>query len=137
MGENPPQSEVKRYENEIRNHVPLGTGGLPQFDWIFLGMGSDGHTASLFPGAITLLEKEALCVIAEHPTSGQKRISLTLPVINNAKRISFLVTGAEKATIVREILKKSPSSLNYPAAKVKPFNGVLEWYLDTSAAKGL
>src|SRR3990170_3090509 len=137
MGENPPQSEVHRYEKEIKTHLPLAENELPQFDRVFLGMGNDGHTASLFPGSPTLLEKEAACVIAEHPTSGLKRISLTLPVINNAKRISFLVTGEEKATIVREILKKSPSSLNYPAAKVKPFNGVLEWYLDKSAAKGL
>ncbi len=137
MGENPPQSEARRYEKEIQDHVPVSKNGLPQFDWIFLGMGKDGHTASLFPGAPTLHEKEAVCVIAEHPDTGQTRISLTLPVINNAKRISFLVTGDEKATIVREILQKRPSYLNYPAAKVKPFNGVLEWYLDNSAAKDL
>lgn len=137
MGENPPQSEVKRYEKEIWDYVPSGKNGLPQFDWIFLGMGKDGHTASLFPGAHTLLEKEAVCVVAEHPTSGQRRISLTLPVINNARRVSFLITGDEKAQVIREILKKSPSSVNYPSAKVKPVGGILEWYMDKSAAKEL
>jgi 6-phosphogluconolactonase len=137
MGEKPPQLEVKRYEKEIRDHAPQGKNGLPQFDWVFLGMGEDGHTASLFPGATTLLEKEAICVIAEHPASGQKRISLTLPVINYATRVSFLVTGEEKASIVSEILKKTPSSLNYPSAKVQPDDGTLEWYLDKSSAREL
>ncbi|HEY7536307.1 MAG TPA: 6-phosphogluconolactonase, partial [Thermodesulfobacteriota bacterium] len=137
MGEKPPRLEVKRYEKEIQDHIPQGKNGLPQFGWIFLGMGEDGHTASLFPGATTLFEKEAICVVAEHPASRQKRISLTLPVINNATRVSFLVTGEEKASIVSEILKKTPSSLNYPSAKVQPDDGILEWYLDKSSAREL
>ncbi len=137
MGENPPQSEVKRYEKEIKDYVPKDRNGHPQFDWIFLGMGKDGHTASLFPGSPTLQEKEAVCVIAVHPASGQKRISLTLPVINSGKRVSFLVTGEEKAPIVEEILKKTPSSLSYPSARVQPADGILEWYLDKPSAKGL
>lgn len=130
-GEENPDIEVQRYSEEIRNHV-APRSRLPQFDWILLGVGDDGHTASLFPNSPALNEKDSICVIARHPQSGQTRISLTLPIINNAKKITFLVTGKEKAAIIREILKDKSS--NYPAARVKPGSGILQWYLDEEAA---
>jgi 6-phosphogluconolactonase len=133
IGEDPPESEAVRYANEIRKNVSFNNG-FPEFDWIFLGMGTDGHTASLFPDAPTLKEMKSICVVAEHPETGQKRISLSLPVINNAKRVSFLVAGKEKAKVLKEILEKGDSTLPYPASKIHPENGVLEWYLDKAAA---
>ncbi len=132
IGENPPEVEALRYANEIRENLPFNNG-FPEFDWIFLGMGADGHTASLFPDAPTLKEMKSICVVAEHPETSQKRISLTLPVINNARRVSFLVAGKEKATVLKEILEKGDSPLRYPSSKVNPEYGVLEWYVDRAA----
>jgi 6-phosphogluconolactonase len=76
-------------------------------------------------------------VIAEDPKTGQQRISLTFSVINNARRVTFLVTGHEKAAVVQNILSKNPVSSNYPAAKVLPADGLLDWYLDEAAAHKL
>jgi 6-phosphogluconolactonase len=120
----------------IEENVP-SEKGFPQFDWIFLGMGDDGHTASLFPGSSNLKEDKKICVVAEHPKTGQKRVSITLPVINNAKRVSFLVAGAAKEPVFKEILSKESDPLPYPASMVKPEDGILEWYLDKAAAPKL
>lgn len=137
LGEDPPTNEVLRYTKVIEENVSSGTSGFPEFDWIFLGMGDDGHTASLFPGASNLQEKEKICVIAEHPQTAQKRVSITFPVINNAKRVSFLVAGEAKAPVFKEILEKGSKPLPYPASMVAPENGILEWYLDKAAAPEL
>ncbi len=136
-GEDPPQSEVRRYEKEMKDYLPADKNMALRFDWIFLGVGTDGHTASLFPNSKALHEQRLPCAIAEDPKSGQQRITLTLPVINNSRRITFLVTGKEKATVVHKILSKDPVSLHYPAAKVLPTDGSLEWYLDKAAAHAL
>lgn len=137
IGEDPPTNEALRYANIIEENVP-SENGFPQFDWIFLGMGDDGHTASLFPGASTLTEKEKICVVAEHPKTGQKRVSITFPVINNASRVSFLVSGAAKEPVFREIIEKGDKEqLPYPASMVHPKYGILEWYLDRAAAPEL
>lgn len=136
IGENPPEAESVRYANEIHKNIPL-KGGFPVFDWILLGMGADGHTASLFPNSPALSETMSVCVIAEHPETGQKRISLTIPVINNARRVSFLVAGEEKARVLAEIMQKEDSTLPYPASRIDPENGVLQWYLDRAAAANL
>ncbi len=137
LGENPPEQEAGRYENEIKENVPAGENGFPRFDWVFLGMGADGHTASLFPGAPTLKEKDRICVVATHPETGQKRVSITLPVIDNARRVSFLVAGREKAPVLKEIMEKGSEPLPYPASMVHPDDGLLEWYLDKAAAPWL
>ena len=78
-----------------------------------------------------------ICVVAEHPETGQKRVSITFPVINNAKRVSFLVAGEAKAPVFKEILEKGSEPLPYPASMVEPQNGMLEWYLDKAAAPEL
>ena len=137
LGENPPDDEVMRYAKVLQDNVAAGGNGFPQFDWIFLGMGDDGHTASLFPGAANLQEKEKVCVVAEHPKTGQKRVSITFPVINNAKRVSFLVAGEAKEPVFKEILEKGNEPLPYPASMVDPEDGILEWYLDKAAAPEL
>lgn len=120
-------SEILRYTKEIKSHVPLRES-IPLFDWIFLGMGSDGHTASIFPGQESIIESSETCTISEHPHKPQKRITLTLKTINNARRISFLVLGKEKERIIQEIFQRSHKSI-YPASYVVPQQGTLEWLL--------
>lgn len=133
MGEADPFNEAKRYSNLLSQNLPLERG-FPVFDWIWLGMGSDGHTASIFPNQIELWNAEKSCVVATHPESGQKRISLSGSVINAAKRVSFLATGQEKARIIKEILMKEGNYMDYPAFYVNPASDHLEWYLDQEAA---
>jgi 6-phosphogluconolactonase len=134
FGENDPVEEAKRYAQEIGKFVPTSNSGFPQFDWILLGLGTDGHTASIFPGSNVLIEQENICAIAIHPESGQQRITLTLPVINNSKRVSFLVTGENKALVIAKILTGAEESKSLPASFVRPVNGILEWYLDQASA---
>ncbi len=131
FGENDPEVEAKRYAKEIIQFVPQNFRNLPQFDWILLGLGSDGHTASIFPGSDVLEDRKNICAVATHPNTGQKRITLTLPVINHAKRVSFLVTGENKASVVAKIL--TGESKSSPAAFVRPVNGIVEWYLDQAS----
>jgi 6-phosphogluconolactonase len=135
-GEDDPNQEAIRYENEIRLALrqPRGT---PVFDWIFLGMGEDGHTASIFPDRPDLLESSGLCAVSVHSGSGQYRVTLTGIVIMNARRISFLVTGANKSLVIRQIMENEPEAERYPAFHIKPVNGDLDWYLDASAANQL
>lgn len=133
----PPPEAAKHYERLIRQEVPAGKDGLPQFDWIFLGVGEDGHTASLFPGADTLQIKDELCAMAVNPESGQYRVTFTLPLINRARKVAFLVIGHSKSKVVADILLEKPHARNYPAAMVHPLQGELVWYLDQKAASGL
>ena len=97
-------------------------------------MGDDGHTASIFPHEINLWDSEKLCVVATHPTSGQKRVSFTGKLINSASAIAFLVTGENKSERVKEIFDQEPNSVYYPASLVNPENGTLHWFLDKEAA---
>ena len=132
FGENEPWREAERYSSEILENVTLRLG-IPRFDIIYLGLGEDGHIASIFPGNISLFDSSRVCEVAEHPSSGQKRITLTGTVINNAASVIFAVTGRHKAEMVAEILE-NPSSGIYPASLVKPLSGRLTWYLDLEAA---
>ncbi|MDJ1505368.1 6-phosphogluconolactonase [Xanthocytophaga agilis] len=132
-GELDAYNEAIRYERTIREVVP-SVNQVPQFDLVLLGMGSDGHTASLFPDRIDLIDSDNLCTIAKHPQSGQLRVSFTMKLINHASHVAFLVTGADKATKVEEILGEKPEADMYPAAYVNPQSGNLYWYLDKAAA---
>jgi 6-phosphogluconolactonase len=131
-GENNPDSEISRYAEEIKSVVPSRLG-LPSFDMILLGMGADGHTASLFPGGKLLSSAENICGSAVHPASGQKRVTLTRDLINNANNILFLVTGKDKAETFTEIINKTPDAKRYPAAGINPLNGRIEWLVDSQA----
>lgn len=128
-GEDDPQMELKRFENELQAVIPNGI-----FDWIILGMGTDGHTASLFPHQTDFADPN-WAVIAQHPKTGQLRISKTAKLLAQAKRITYLVTGENKAEILREIQTTPAEDLPYPAAKIQAKNGVTEWYLDQAAGK--
>lgn len=134
QGEADPEGEAERYGSLLMDRLPV-TDGFPVFDWVWLGLGSDGHTASIFPQQIALWKSQEACVVATHPASGQKRISVTGGVINSARRVSFMATGTEKAPVIKEILMKEGKCMDYPAYYVHPVSGVLEWYLDKEATK--
>jgi len=135
IGEDEPEREAERYALEILKFTRQ-KHGLPVFDMVILGLGDDGHTASIFPGQTHLLTSDKICRAALHPVTGQKRITLTGPVINNAETVIFLVSGAGKAEIVADIIEK-PGITEYPAASIEPVHGVLKWYLDIDAASML
>lgn len=133
-GENLPKDEAIRYSEEIKQHIPFANG-LPQFDFMLLGLGEDGHTASIFPHQPELLSSDKICEVAFHPDSGQNRITITGRVINNSKLIVFLSTGANKAQKVKEIINgKLP---NLPASHIIPANGKLVWLIDKDASSKL
>lgn len=135
-GEEDPEKEAKRYSKEIRTNVPL-TNKLPQFDLIILGLGSDGHTASIFPDQIEFIGSGKICKVAEHPETKQKRITLTGRVINNSKNAAFLVTSENKANILSEIINQKEGYKKYPASYIKLKNGKLNWYLDRDSSQML
>lgn len=133
-GEDEPMHEAVRYGQEILRFNRITNQEWPVFDWVLLGLGSDGHIASLFPNTATMQVVNRISTIAEHPLSGQRRITITLPVINHARRISFLVSGKSKAAIVDKIHGIEAASVNLPAAMVHPEHGTVEWFLDAAAA---
>ena len=135
-GEDDPETEAERYGQLIKQNLP-DRQGWPKFDVIILGMGDDGHTASIFPDQLPLLESEKVCAVGVHPDSGQKRITLTGKVINQADWIAFMVTGQGKSEMVAKIVNQEPDSVKYPARHIVPEHGFLEWYLDEAAATKL
>lgn len=135
-GEELPANEAVRYGAILENKVP-GFTGVPRFDLVILGMGDDGHTASIFPHEIGLWDAQTNCEVATHPDSGQKRITITGKIINNAKNVAFLVTGGSKAEKVKAIINKETGSTEYPASLVNPKSGNLSWFLDKEAAAGI
>lgn len=132
-GEDDPVKEAARYSDEISAWT-INRNGIPSFNLVLLGLGEDGHTASIFPGQRELLISEKICEPAVHPLTQQKRITITGKVINNADKVVFLVTGRKKAVIVADILKRIPAAQNYPAAYIVPEHGRLQWFLDEEAA---
>jgi len=132
-GEMEPQSEADRYAAEIKDNL-VNENNLPRFDLIILGMGEDGHTASIFPHQMHLLQSDGICEVATHPESRQKRLTLTGKVINNAAQVVFLVTGKSKAERMFEILEQQGDWKDYPATYIQPQNGNLMWFLDRTAA---
>lgn len=132
-GEEDPVSEASRYSEEITLFTAT-RGGIPSFDLILLGLGEDGHTASIFPGRLDFFNSVNLCEVAVHPVTSQKRITVTGKVINNAKALTFLVSGKQKADIVKKLFKNDPLALNYPAFYVVPVNGSISWFIDREAA---
>ena len=130
-GEGDPAAESIRYAKEIHNHMEWRNGSLNFFDWIFLGVGTDGHTASLFPGHNSL-NSPNLCDMVRHPQTAQIRITLTPSAIRQSHRITYHVFGKEKAKIISEIFSKTGKKNNYPAAQLSG-----EWFLDSDAASSL
>ena len=123
---------AREYEETIRAFVD--GQALPRFDVIDLGIGTDGHTASLFPGSAALEERDRLCVANWVAKLGAYRITLTLPVLNAARAVIFIVSGAEKASIVQRVLGDSDGLPPLPAQLVQPVDGECWWMLDRAAA---
>lgn len=123
----------REYEAAIRHFVPVGPNGIPQFDLIMLGMGGDGHVASLFPHTDVLEEPQRLIAACHVPVLGRKRMTFTFPLINSARNILLLVTGDDKAEVVERVFKHSDQDL--PAARVCPQHGTLHVVLDAAAAR--
>jgi 6-phosphogluconolactonase len=132
QAELPAQQAAEDYESKLRAFFQLAPAECPRFDLIFLGLGQDGHTASLFPGSAALSESTRLVVANWVEKFQAFRITLTFPVLNAADQAVFLVSGESKARIVKEIFT-SPTSA-YPSQMVHPREGRLLWMLDQPAA---
>lgn len=134
-GEEDPVGEARRYEEEIINF--FNTKDIPSFDLILLGLGEDGHTASLFPGSEALNERKRIAVPIFMKDKNASRITLTLQVLNNAKTVIFMVSGSAKSRILTEIIGNGRKKKLYPAGRVSPSSGSLIWLIDKKAAAGL
>jgi 6-phosphogluconolactonase len=137
-GELEPLRAAARYEAQLRQF--FAGDGLPRFDLILLGLGEDGHTASLFPGSPALHEQERWAVAVEHTTPPPPlvpRVTLTLPVLNAAAHVIYLVSGANKAERLAQVLHGPVALEPLPAQLVSPANGALLWLVDRAAARGL
>lgn len=135
LSENPDANEAARlYTQELSAHFHLEQGELPRFDCVLLGMGPDGHTASLFPGTLALGEKHRPVVANWIDKFQSFRITLTAPVLNHAKLIVFLVSGAEKAPALRDVLEGVETPGRLPAQLIRPIHGRILWIVDRAAA---
>jgi len=123
------------YEQTLDNFFRPAAGSIPRFDLILLGMGPDGHAASLFPGTTALEEKQHWVVANWVPKFSTFRITFTYPVLNHAANVMFLVIGADKSAMVERALKDPASNL--PCQGVRPVDGELLWFLDQAAAAKL
>jgi 6-phosphogluconolactonase len=125
-------ANARLYEDELRTF--FNDAAWPRFDLVLLGMGDDGHTASLFPGTEVLSEQAAWVYGLWVERVKAFRITLTAPAINHAAHVIFLVTGESKAERVREILSGEPDHERLPAQLIKPLDGSLEWFIDRAAS---
>lgn len=137
-GEYPEAAQAAlEYERDIRAHFKLSDGQFPRFDLIFLGMGEEGHVASLFPGTKALHETRRIAV---HNWVGKvlmDRVTLTAPAINHAANIITMVTGLEKAPALTAVLERVYEPEQLPAQMIQPVNGNLLWLVDTAAGRML
>ena len=130
-GEKNPEKEAPRYANEINDHLSLRKGDTNYFDWVLLGVGVDGHTASLFPDQ-NIITSSKLCETARHPETGQFRITLTPYAIKKATSITYHVVGESKSNIIHELTSNPFKKNRYPASQIEG-----EWFLDKEAASRL
>ena len=130
-----PSETAQHYESLIESVLKAGGGQVPRFDLVLLGLGEDGHTASLFPGHPALMESSCLVVpVQDAPKPPPLRITMTLPLINSARNVAFVATGPDKANILSKVLKRSVEQVEVPAGRVNPCDGTLEWFIDRAAA---
>jgi 6-phosphogluconolactonase len=134
-GEMSAEEGAREYGEELKRY--FSNSGSCAFDLAILGLGQDGHTASLFPGSSALAEKERFAVAVYVDKLRSRRITLTIPVLNNSSSILFLVTGLKKAGILKEIIGDSGSSQKYPAGLISPVAGRVTWLLDREASSQL
>lgn len=127
-----PHAAALKYTRILTKHLPLSSQGVAQFDLLMLGLGQDGHVASLFPATPVLHERARLVEAVEVDKLHTWRITVTLPMIDHARQVMILVSGGDKAPIVRDVFttRRTPP---YPVQLINP-QGALEWYLDQAAA---
>lgn len=130
----PAEEAANRYEQEIRRHFEAPPPAQPRFDLILLGLGTDGHTASLFPNTTALEEKVRSVVANSVPQLRTERITLTFPALNQARHILFLASGPDKAPVLAEVLGNAKGKHAYPSMSVRPVDGELVWMIDAAAA---
>jgi len=133
-GELEPEVAASRYESELRNSFRLEGAECPRFDLVALGMGDDGHTASLFPNTEALHAMSRLVVANHVPQKDAWRITLTWPVINHASSVFFLIAGADKAQVLKEVLTGPRDPERLPSQLIWPASGILTLILDSAAA---
>jgi 6-phosphogluconolactonase len=133
-----PIAAAHEYEDQLRTVARCPPPNLPTIDLVLLGLGEDGHTASLFPGTAALEEQSKVVTVGHAPTGVPTRITLTLGVLNRAAVVLFLVAGAGKATMVRRVIQpETEADRSLPAARVAPESGQLIWMLDQAAGTQL
>jgi len=123
------------YERVLAEFFKLGRGELPFFDLVLLGLGPDGHVASLFPGTVALRERQRLVVANWVEQLDAERITMTPPVLSHAACVIFLVSGAEKAAALKAVLEPGAESKRLPAQRIRPQRGRLIWLADREAAR--
>jgi 6-phosphogluconolactonase len=133
----PAARAAEEYEEELRRFFSLAEGQAPNFDLVLLGMGADGHTASLFPGTDALQERRRLVLAVWAAKLGAFRITLTPPALNAPELVLFLVAGADKAVALEAVLEGRPEPDRYPAQAIQPPHGSLIWLIERAAASRL
>jgi 6-phosphogluconolactonase len=136
-GELEPEVAAARYESDLRNTFRLEGAEAPRFDLVALGMGADGHTASIFPGTQAIFEMMKLVTANYVPQKDTWRLTLTWPVINLAQSVFFLIEGADKAPVLKEIVLGAKDVERLPSQLIKPASGILTLLLDSEAAAEL
>jgi 6-phosphogluconolactonase len=136
-GERAPEEAAARYESELRNSFRLEGAELPCFDVVALGMGPDGHTASIFPSTEAIYDLTNLVAANYVPQKGSWRVTLTWPVINQARSVFFLVGGTDKAHVLHEVLMGPRDPERLPSQLIRPASGILTLLLDRGAAAEL
>lgn len=134
QGELPPEEAAARYESVIREQFRLEGAETPRFDVVHLGMGDDGHTASLFPHTAALHEMGRIAIANHVPQRDVWRVTLTWPVINNGRHVFFLVKDESKAPVIAEVFQGTYDPESKPAQLIRPRDGVVELLLDKPAA---
>lgn len=137
QGELEPEAAAARYESELRNSFRLEGAELPRFDVIQLGMGSNGHTASLFPHTSALYELSRLAVSNHVDAKETWRVTLTSPVLNRASHVFFLIAAGDKAQVLKEVFTGPRDPDRLPSQLIKPAGGILTLLLDRAAAASL
>jgi 6-phosphogluconolactonase len=127
-----PEVSAKEYQKTLKDFFSFENVPIPRFDLIFLGMGADGHIASLFPGQKSLYEKEKLVAAVKGGDPNTNRITMTLLLLNQARHIVFIITGKEKSRTVQKVLEDR--KIRLPAQNIRPLDGQLTWLLDRGAA---
>lgn len=126
-----PEESAEAYEQDLKEFF---RGGPPRFDLVLLGLGADGHTASLLPGSSAVDEKVRWTAVAKRPEEAFSRVTVTFPLLNGAATALFLVSGAGKALVLRALLEDGGrSAAGYPASRVRPVSGDLRWFVDDAA----